>query len=358
MNLLLNVKKPDGTVEVVRIVGRSRGQNIRGIRHKQFRPDCVIVDDPENILQVRTKESRDNTMAWFNGEVIPAAQENNSKLIVIGNFLHNDGFMARLSRNPLFKVIRIPFFKEDGTVQWKAKYPTKASVERQRQKVGETAWSREYLLKIVDPEDQVIKETDIHKYPNEILDKVDSMGRAVIKIKDSGFGNDLAISLKDSADFTTFVGGFKVDWGVVTEDSTEKPKECILIRPNPVCKHMDFDATQKKALELMKSSPFGTKFYVEDVGYQKAAIQTYERNNVPVYPMRPVSDKRARLEAVAPYIKSGYVMFPDKGCEDLIQQLINFGVEEHDDLVDALVYVIMGLVNKNTASFVANPFKL
>ena len=28
-------------------------------------------------------------------------------------------------------------------------------------------------------------------------------------------------------------------------------------------------------------------------------------------------------------------MFPETGCEDLIQGIINFGVEEHDDDVDA-----------------------
>lgn len=339
-NLLIEVKRADGTIEIIRIIGRSRGQNIRGSRHKQYRPDCIIVDDPENTLQVKTKESRDATEAWFNGEVIPAAQENNSKLIVIGNFLHNDGFMARLAKNTLFKVIRIPFFREDGTVQWKAKYPTQAHVDRQRQKVGETAWSREYLLKVVSPEDQVIKETDIKKYPNDLLTKHDDFGRALINIEKAGVGNDLAISLKESADYTTMVAGYKV---------TLNAEKKILIKPDPVNKHMDFDTTIKTAKNMIAIMPIGTMFYVEDVGYQKAAIQTMERERIPVVPMRPVSDKRARLESVAPYIKSGYVMFPEKGCEDLIQQLIGFGTEEHDDLVDALVYLIMGLINSRSS---------
>jgi hypothetical protein len=32
------------------------------------------------------------------------------------------------------------------------------------------------------------------------------------------------------------------------------------------------------------------------------------------------------------------------GCEQLITQLLGFGIEKHDDAVDALVYLILGPV--------------
>ena len=40
----------------------------------------------------------------------------------------------------------------------------------------------------------------------------------------------------------------------------------------------------------------------------------------------------------------GVVKFPRTGCEKLITQLLGFGVVQHDDLVDALVWLILGLV--------------
>jgi phage terminase large subunit-like protein len=49
---------------------------------------------------------------------------------------------------------------------------------------------------------------------------------------------------------------------------------------------------------------------------------------------------------VAPYIKNGSVLFPRSGCEQLLAQLFGFGVESHDDLVDAVVYLILGLVEQ------------
>jgi phage terminase large subunit-like protein len=59
-------------------------------------------------------------------------------------------------------------------------------------------------------------------------------------------------------------------------------------------------------------------FFVEDVAYQKAAIQEMERMMLPVIPMKVTTDKRSRLQVVAPYIKNGTVLFPRNGCEQLL----------------------------------------
>ena len=64
-------------------------------------------------------------------------------------------------------------------------------------------------------------------------------------------------------------------------------------------------------------------FFVEDVAYQKAAIQEMERALLPVVPMKPQGDKRARLQVVAPYIRNGTVLFPRSGCEELLGQMFN-----------------------------------
>jgi predicted phage terminase large subunit-like protein len=63
-------------------------------------------------------------------------------------------------------------------------------------------------------------------------------------------------------------------------------------------------------------------------------------------PMHPIKDKRARLRVAARYIKNGTVKFPRRGCEQLLTQLLGFGSEKHDDAVDALVYLILGLAGE------------
>lgn len=46
----------------------------------------------------------------------------------------------------------------------------------------------------------------------------------------------------------------------------------------------------------------------------------------------------------ARYVKLGVVKFPRKGCEQLLTQLLGFGAEKHDDAVDALVYLVLGVI--------------
>ena len=65
--------------------------------------------------------------------------------------------------------------------------------------------------------------------------------------------------------------------------------------------------------------------------------------------MHPIKDKRARLRVAARYIKMDFVKFPRRGCEQLLTQLLGFGVEKHDDAVDALVYLMLGLVGEGIA---------
>jgi hypothetical protein len=50
------------------------------------------------------------------------------------------------------------------------------------------------------------------------------------------------------------------------------------------------------------------------------------------------------LRVTARYIKNGTVKFPRTGREHLLTQLLGFDVVQHDDAVDALVYLILGLV--------------
>ena len=49
------------------------------------------------------------------------------------------------------------------------------------------------------------------------------------------------------------------------------------------------------------------------------------------------NDKRSRLELSSPLFQMGKVLFHnDRKSAEIIQQIVGFGVEKHDDLVDAL----------------------
>lgn len=311
----------------VRIMARSRGQKVRGLRHRAARPKAIIVDDPEDAEWVKTRENRNKTDRWMRGEVM-GALDPEGRIICIGNWLHEDALLGRLKKLSTFVTLEFPLIKEingEEYVTWPALYPDQKSLDDKREEMGQVAWMREMLLKIVADEGQEVTPDDIHYY-----DELPDPERGGLK----GHGVDLAISTEESADYTTDVEGH-----VHYED--DKPK--IYIQKNPLEAHLDFYHT----IEYMKGKPRGTHlWFVEDIAYQKAAIQEMERNMMAVISVKPISDKRARLRVAARYIKNGTVLFPRTGCEKLISQLLNFGNEEHDDLVDGLVNLILGAIGE------------
>ena len=87
--------------------------------------------------------------------------------------------------------------------------------------------------------------------------------------------------------------------------------------------------------------------FVESVAYQEALPQMLEYEGVKAEAIKPKGDKRTRISLTSTMIKSGLIKFPKKGCEDLINQLVRFGVEKHDDLADAFSLVINAITEKH-----------
>lgn len=313
----------------VRILARSRGQRIRGLRHRQYRPKLVIGDDVENLESVRTQESRDKTARWWRGEVL-GGLAHDARVILVGNWLHLDGLMARMKATGRYKVLEFALLKEgDGTeverCVWPALYPTQEHIEKKREELGEIAWRREMLLQVVPEDGQDVLLEDIHYYDEPPFDDGNHLAHGV----------DLAISTKESADYTAIVSG-----EITYNDSRLE----IYVQPNPVIRRMTFADTMAALDNVRHSSMMQSEFYVEAVAFQQVAIEEMERRAFSVQAMHPMKDKRARLRVAARYIKNGTVKFPRKGCEQLLTQLLGFGIETHDDAVDALVYLILGVV--------------
>jgi predicted phage terminase large subunit-like protein len=313
----------------VRILSRSRGQKVRGLKHRQHRPSLIVADDVEGLDWVRTQENRDKSDRWFRGDVLPSVDEN-GRVIVIGNWLHTDGLMARLKNTGIFKVLEFSLLRDgDGSeidrCTWKAKYSTQAAIDRKRDELGDIGFRREMLLQVVPEEGQDVHPEDIHYYDDPPFDDGNHLAHGV----------DLAISTKESADYTAIVSG-EVTWNGQQIE--------IYIQPHPIIRRMTFTETMEVLDNVRRSSPMSSMFFVENVAFQQVAIEEMQRRAFDVTAMHPMKDKRARLRVAARYIKNGTVKFPRKGCEQLLTQLFGFGAEKSDDACDAIVYLILGVV--------------
>ncbi len=319
-----------------RITVLSTEQSIRGQRHGAHRPDLIICDDLEDLGSVKTHESRVKTYQWLMGDVIPAG-DRNTKIVVIGNMLHEESLLMRLkreiearSRDGVFR--EYPLVDKSGCITWPGKFSTMESVEAFRHLVGDDgAWHREYLLEIISDSERVVDPNWIHYYDGD----APTAEHADYHL--TGVGIDLAISLKDTADFTAMVFA-----RVVTIDE----KKLIYILPNPVNEHLSFPQTieRMKHIYQILGSEERRHLYVENVGYQEAVIQQLAHDGIHVEGVSPHGqDKRARLALTTHYIQSGSILFPKVGAEELIRQLVGFGKESHDDLADAFTIVILKL---------------
>lgn len=317
----------------------STEQSIRGIRHGKYRPDLVICDDVEDLQSVKTKEGRDKIFNWLTGEVMPIG-DRYTKTIIIGNLLHEDCLLMRL-KNTIDqerlagKFYVYPLLTEDNQITWHGKFPDMVSIEKQKVSIAsDTAWYREYLLKIISDEDRIVKPEWIQYYDELPKDFHD-------KLRFTATGIDLAIAISEASDFTSMVSGHICDY-------REKLKVYIL--PNPVNEKMDFPTTLARAKELSKSlgNDTYTKLYIEEVGYQKALIDQLVAQNVPAEPFKTMGqDKRARLTLVTHLIQQGKVLFPRHGAEELIMQLTGFGIEKHDDLADAFSILLLKIIEED-----------
>lgn len=315
-----------------KIMAVSVEQSVRGLRHVQHRPDLIICDDIEDLQSVKTKESRDNVYDFLKRDLLPAGTAK-TQTVIVGNLLHEDCVLMRLVReidagrhDGIHRSY--PLIDAAGNCLWPGKFPTKEYIEAEKRRIGnETVWLQEYLLKIVSSTIRVIHPEWIRTYDE--LPKGE-IGAAV--------AIDLAFSEKASADFTAMVIG-KAYW--------INDKLRIYILPHPYHARV----TALEALEAAKTAArvhtvdgSDATLLVENV-HQDLFISLLKEDGFYVEEFRPIQDKRTRLMQVTPFIQAGQVFFPREGCEDLINELLNFGLERHDDLADAFAMLLTYLID-------------
>ncbi len=325
-----------------RVTAVSSEQSIRGLRHNQYRPDLIIGDDLEDIASTKTREGRNKTYQWLTGEVVPAG-DRSTRLVIIGNLLHEDSLLMRLkddiTDNRIDGVFKAYPLLVGTDIAWLGKYPTMDDIEEERRKAAnEFAWQREYLLNIVPDEDQAIDPSWIQYY-DKLPDRNSKDEWGYPRHCGVSIGVDLAISKRDTADYTAMVPGFLFDGGSDME---------IYILPKIINKRMSFPETVDmcKVMDTSYTDEHRPTFIIEDVAYQKALPQQLEDEGLwNVKTTRPGNaDKRTRLILTSNFIRNGKVKFPRQGAEQLIQQIVHFGVEKHDDLADAFTNLVLGTV--------------
>jgi len=330
-----------------KITAMSIDQSARSTRHLNHRPDIIIIDDAEDGDSVKTQENRDKLYGKLVSDFIPAGHKQ-TKIVVIGSILHPDCLVNRLQKrigegkiNGISK--KYPIIDGDDNSMWSGKFPDMESINAEKARgIPDREWQIEYMLNYVPEADQIIKEEWI-KYEDDLTFKSFSKQYSISAV-------DPAVTEEKTSDYTAIVSG---------EVYKDRKTSMLRVLPFPINRKMEapeiIETIINQSLLLGNGSP--TRMCVEGVSAQKYLIQMLQNTyQLPVEEFSPEGqDKKARLMTVSGFIKSGRVVFPRKGCETLLNQMLNLGHGEHDDLCDALVMLIMMVFKREDGHGVVIP---
>ena len=315
-----------------RIMVASVDQSIRGVRHYEHRPDLILCDDIEDLNSSKTMEGRNKIFDWFTREVIPLG-DMGTRIILVGNLLHEDSLMMRLRKLIESKKLKgvfkwFPLVNDEGECLWPGKFDTPEKITDLRLSVAnELAWQQEYLLNIISDSTRVIFPEWIRTYSQEEFDQAETEKIIV--------GVDLAISQKETADCTSMVA--------IKVSGTGSAKK-LFVLPNPINKRMTFPDVIEKVNELNNIFTFDgnvVEFVVESNGFQELYVTALCEKLDSVKGVKHTNDKRSRLALTSTLVREGTILFPEQGADELIAQLTGFGIENHDDLADAFAMAVI-----------------
>ena len=313
------------TANDVRVKARGRGQRLRGLKHKQWRPDLVILDDLENDLNVRNPEIAQQILEWVQAAVYPAVGAGGN-LVIIGTILRQ-----RSALHHLLTSLEEPYchferriyraLQEDGTSLWEARHPA-GKLIKQKQYMGTAAFNREKMNEPT-PESGLFREDWIHYYHPD--------------------------SLKDRE--LLVVGFFDPS---LESGSTADYKACITVGlcPQEMVFYVLDAFIQKTTLEQTLRAIFNRHqehgyqlFGVEDNLFQRLLLKEFDLMGKElglILPVRGVTQKLAketRVASLSPLLERGKIRFI-RGHSDqelLVEQLLFFPSRTiHDDGPDAL----------------------
>lgn len=313
------------TANNIRVKARGRGQRLRGLKHRQYRPDLVILDDLENDVNVRNPEVVNHILDWVGAAVYPALEANGT-LMIIGTILRQRSalhLMLTSSEEPYCHFRRRIYraLQDDGTSLWEARHPA-ARLTLQKQLMGTVAFNREKMNEPT-PTGGLFQEEWLRYYhPDSLKD------RSLIVV---GFF-DPSLEAGGSADYKA----------VVTVGYSRE--EMVFYVLDAFIQKTTLEQTLRAVFNRHREQPYHL-LGVEDNLFQRLLLKEFDRmgQELGVFlPVRGVTHrlaKETRVAVLSPLLERGKIRFirGHSDQEKLIEQLLYFPSRTlHDDGPDAL----------------------
>lgn len=199
------------TANGVKVLARGRGDKVRGIRYRQYRPDMAIFDDMENDETTENPRTTKKIINWIRGAVLGSLGKGYSA-IMVGNLFHPLSAISRLIAEededglPRYVSKVYDAIVDAGTPDERPLWPALWPMERLMQKqhdVGTYTFNKEMRNK-VGTEDSPFPEDAVTYY-----DRIEVINRVLL----FATGVDPAATATSKSDFRSVV-----TWGLDVKD--------------------------------------------------------------------------------------------------------------------------------------------
>jgi len=297
-------------------------QPVRGIRHRQHRPDLIVLDDLENDRNVQNPRIVKHRLQWVKSAVYGSLAQNGTMLFV-GNLLSKRSALAQIiaesHENPEIRGMIFRAIKENGRPLWAGNFSLK-HLHKIKRTIGSVEWARDWMNQPGDVGD-LFQEEWIHTY-----EAPEIAGRSLSRYTFIDPSVDAKRSSNFKAIITIGVDGdvFYVLHAWIRRASIDRMVAEV---------HRIFEEYHPAVVGL------------EVNAFQKLLFRDFDRMAqvkgfpLPIRPINHTMKKELRVEALSPLHERGQVRYR-RGHSDqdlLIEQLLSFPSPlVEDDGPDAL----------------------
>lgn len=349
----------------IKVEAIGSGKKIRGRRHRNWRPDLIVLDDIENDENVNTLEQRRKLKNWFD-KAVSKAGDTYTDIMYIGTILHYDSLLSKVLKNPEYETktyravisfatntklwdeweaIYTNLFNEhhredarafyeahesemlEGTeVLWKEKMPYyKLMVGRVSE--GIASFNSELQNDPVDPDNATFNQEWFDYYEPDQMDWKDPR-YIFVAANDPSLGKN---KKSDTSSIINLALDTRTGYMYVADASVEKRKPDVII---------DDVIGMNRRLKRDYGKGF-YKFGVETVQFQYFFKEVMAQKSaeageyLPIEEIQSSANKMLRIESLQPVIKNKYLKF-NREHKSLLKQMEEFPMGGNDDGPDGL----------------------
>lgn len=341
------------------------GKKVRGRRHRNWRPDLIVLDDIENDENVNTPEQRRKLKNWFD-KAVSKAGDTYTDIMYIGTILHYDSLLNNVLQNPRYKTRKYRAVISDAAntklwEEWEGIYTNlfnenheedaRAFYEANEEEMllgAEVLWEEKLsyydLMEIkvsegtasfnselqndpIDPESATFNPEWFDYYEPELID-FSSPEFIFVAANDPSLGKN---KKSDTSSIINLALSTKTGYMYVADASVERRKPDVIIDDV-------FEMNRRLKRDYKKGF---YKFGVEVVQFQyffkevMAAKSAEEGEYIPIEEIQSTVNKVLRIESLQPVIKNKYLKF-NREHKTLLKQLQEFPMGKNDDAPDGL----------------------